>query len=259
MDDASLDTIRPYLLDYAEGILWMFAAVSLCSSPGAFAKHAQAFDTFLGQLPNLRMPDLVIGLIVLIIGIILPYCVSVTLRPVAMLLLNWQLSFQRRVTRRQVQEQAWLRGHEELQRHLGLGCRISADFCMMALEATQPTVARRLRNSYRDLAFRARAILPAALILASASAFILESLFRLTFPAVVSIGLALAFFALGSWAANADLEQFHEGLGATILLLLPKLAVAVPANGCSGHTVLGLGPNAPDGSPAPRPEATSSP
>jgi len=227
----SLETvraIRAYVFDYVVGVLWL---LSFCAFVGS-SVVAHVVSVKLAPVVvlsrDLSLPDIAVGLIVFIAGVILPYSLGVALTPVTTLLLNTIVYLQNRISFFQFASRLQLNPEQRLQLYRLVANRVqrqtswngpmTRNMRSVLLQAWSPEVCARLDRLNEDLRFRAAAIFPSSLLIA---ALVYRTLPAARMFSGVSAGCVV--FALGVLAANRHLANHDEALNMGLLLGYEKV------------------------------------
>ena len=224
MDDAKLEAVRPYALEYITGVLWLIAAGSVLGSAKAFYSALDILDSAGKHLAHVRVPDIVAALITTIVGIILPYCGAVVLRPITLVLMNVLLAFQRKARGAAHKERMDLRfkTRQAIDRHLQTEAHVSTSLQLFLLEVLQPLMARRLIRATQDLQFRVGVVIPISLIIAEATKIIAGVHLYNPWSTVAGVITGCLFFFVAVWLANSQFERLLEETLAALLITLER-------------------------------------
>jgi hypothetical protein len=215
VDDQKFHTVLSYARDYVAGVLWLLAWLSAALSWQQFRAIVVSVDLLVADLPHLRAPDLVISLMVIIAGVILPYCVEVAIKPLSFLFMTAIQVLQRRAGRAKHRERLERRLHAKqvIDSLLNVNARISTTAELLILEVHQPTMARRLGRGQAELNFRVGTLLPASFLLGVAIAKMTTTL------AGTWAGIAggVVVFGIGAWSANSTFEALQDDVLACLV------------------------------------------
>src|SRR5256885_14270410 len=95
-DTDRIESIRPDAHQFVVGILWLLAIGALFLDTHKLHSAAFFINTLSSEMSHTRVPDLVIGFLMAVIGIILPYCIAEAFIPITTVLMNLSLRFYRR-------------------------------------------------------------------------------------------------------------------------------------------------------------------
>jgi ABC-type multidrug transport system fused ATPase/permease subunit len=216
----TLSSIRSYLLDYVVGILWLLSAALIAGS----ADWLTAMVDILQMVRDL--PEFVLGFAVVIAGVVVPYCVSILVRPITIQIMNRFLHIHRsfrkwRRTRRAAKEKPHATGetagslaNKRLTKLFGHFDLNSRQVRLTYLYARNRSLAAQLEKTQDDIWFQAAAALPSAILVASIT-------YRVAawHPAYISAGLGLITFSFASWSINRQFMEWWSCLDAAVLVV----------------------------------------
>jgi|GEM_PF-3728806 len=224
LDSAKIDAVRPYIFDYTTGVLWLTASVMALVREEHLHRLGKAVDLLASETSHVKLPTVVAGFMVVIAGVILPYCVNIVLKLPTLRLLNYLLSLQRRASGEEAKKADELRrmAVSAIQRLAGIDADISAVLSLLYLETLLPTIGASLRSARQEILFKAYAALPIALIVGFVTGRLLSV--WVIVPVAISIGLALGIgsFLVSVWSTNEMLDNTYEDLAIALMIANAK-------------------------------------
>src|SRR5262245_28343646 len=211
-------TVRSYIFDYVTGALWLISIGVLTFQWSWIGVAMTAIETAIKTAPSLHIPDFVVAFLLIIGGVVLPYVVSVAVKPLVLRLMNalnrLQRSIQKSTERTQATKSLETLASLRVIQALAWKGSVSREIKTIFLNARAPNLAMNIERTRDEIWFRASAVLPTALLFAGIA-------YRLPLPVprlmVVLTGMLM--FAAGSWFVNVELRNWYEMLHAAILLL----------------------------------------
>lgn len=216
-----IEPIRPYVFDYVVGALWLIAVAAAIFTKTFMLTVASLLDLAATTMSHVIIPTFVTGFLLVIAGVVLPYCLNVVVKMPTLQLMNWFLKYQRKRNVSNDAEEAQrvkASAIKTIQRAAGVGSYISSNFALLYLETLQPTVAARLRAVRQEVDFRASSALPVALIAALVAGRV-AGLWLVSYAAMfVAITVGVASFLTAVWSTNHALDNMYEDLAVALLV-----------------------------------------
>jgi hypothetical protein len=218
------DDLRAYVFDLVIGVLWL-SGIFFAIPPSIVVEHYISILATSRNAPH--VPDLVVGFILVISGVVLPYCVAAAAKPFSTLFLDLGYNFHRRLnaklrrwkqrpageTDRQDGRTASLKKLAEDRIRSAIGFRgvINREVLVTYVASENPALARRLGKDRDEIWFRAEALLPTAFIFGMLS-------FRLIglWPPSVLVGLSI--LVVGDRHTNRRLNVWNDVVWSAVLL-----------------------------------------
>lgn len=209
-ETAHLPHLQPHVLEYVTGVLWLLALLIAWPGSSNVAGLTSAVATVLKPLTQLKLPDFVVGFLVSVGGVVVPYALALAFRPITIWLMNALLKLMRIVQKRVLNlERRDLHRVTvaKLQEALGISSDIDSPEQLAYIASHDQSAATNLEWSYNDVVFRAGSTLPSALMFAAiAYRFTVASFFTSTVVGVVVFGISAAYSIemLGRWRDRAE-------------------------------------------------------
>lgn len=207
VDSDRLESLRPDARRFILGVVWLCAIGVLTLDRASILSAVYFLDEAAAALVHVTVPPFVVIFLAILAGVVLPYCLAVTLMPISILVANLALHLQRKLKDKgdaePVQHEAMIAVMTDL------GINIDLDFSALELyvRVRSPRLARGLDLRGDQINFRGYATLPASILLAW---LIFHLLVTSVMPAL-AYGLAaligLAAFVLAAEQTN---RQFRE-------------------------------------------------
>jgi hypothetical protein len=218
--------ISRYAFDYIVGILWIAGGV-------AWAVSTKVVDTTASRLSQIasvpKLPDFVIGFLLAIAGVVLPYCVSVVLKPATLKFVGALQKLDRGLRR-------WRRSREKpepLDQVPSLDV-LARDRLVSELKCRERDISREVRVTFvqvrnqsaaayisaieGEVFFRATAV-PASAVLVGGIVYRLP----ITLHLALSMMAMIALLGVGSWLSNNVFDGWMLTVN-TAILLAPETA-----------------------------------
>jgi hypothetical protein len=211
-----LQGLRSYLFDYILGILWLLCVAMLVGS----ADWIGVIESRISEIE--KLPDFVVGFVVVIAGVVIPYCASILVRPITLKIMNlflhrqrgfhrwrWQKSPAAKLPQIKPVEQAAV---EYLRGELNWPGNLTWTMRLTALYALHPRLAAQIEKGRDDLEFRAAAVLPTTILFALLA-------YRVTpvWPLIVSLIVGLTTFSVATWTINKSMDNWWACLNIAVL------------------------------------------
>ncbi|HXO20123.1 MAG TPA: hypothetical protein VOA87_09410 [Thermoanaerobaculia bacterium] len=204
--------VRPYIFDYFVGVLWLVAAFIAMSTGDKILGFARLIDSMAASMNHATMPSFVVGFLIIIGGIIVPYCAALIIKLPTLLVMNNLLKIQRSWDKRRSKETEsmyQLATSVIVRGTAGPKDQVSARVALLYLEMLQPSMAAALLGTREDIDFRASATVPTALIVGTAAR-------RLLAPWLIASAAAEAGFILGVLSFIIAVFGANKLLGSTM-------------------------------------------
>jgi len=213
----TLSDVRSYLFDYVTGILWLVAAAMMAGSSNWPQHVIEVLNA------TAKIPEFVVGFAVVIAGVVLPYCVSILVRPVTLrlmsILLKQQRSFERWKRKRSAAATTTkgkaldVLAAEQVMKRLSYSGDVNREIRLMYLYATNPSLALRIEKMRDDIWFHAAAVLPSALLLGSFG-------YRTVPVQPLAVGVFVTFvtFSFATWFTNREQAVWWDSLSVAVLM-----------------------------------------
>jgi len=213
--------VKTYIFEYVTGVLWVLATIATTTSRALTTAIVDAPLAFIKQLSDLHVPEFVLGGIVLVGGLSLPYAVAMALRPLSIGLINRVLSAYRylakHVFKRDVSRfSASASGIVEPAIRDSL---IDHAQVLAYLATRTDHIAETLEAMRAEVVFRATATLPSAILFAALVYRIAKA-----HAGLWSIGVGLTLFALGAAHTIREFNRWDLRVSAAIVLESAKSA-----------------------------------
>jgi hypothetical protein len=219
-----VSAISRYIFDYIVGIIWIAAGIVWVVSSAWFSSAGNAISRLASVKSSLQIPDFVIGFLLAIGGVVLPYCVSVVLKPATLGLMGLLQRAERRFRRWRASRHP--SADKEPSIDLLAGKRIEGELqCARAYIGREvrvtfahvrvPSVAPYVTAIEEEVYFRATAVLPSALLVGG-------MVYRLPIALhlALSAGATSALLLFGAWASNWQFRSWMLTVN-TVVLLAP--------------------------------------
>jgi hypothetical protein len=217
----TVQAVSRYVFDYIVGILWIAAGI-------AWAVSADSLDHLLTRIATLpKLPDFALGFLLAIAGVVLPYCVSVVLKPATLKLMNALQKVDRGLRKlfREQSEETNDSGsslnqlaRDRLVSELKTDRLDFREAGVTFLEARNPSVAVYISAIEREIFLRATAVPPSAILVGG-----LVDHFLAPSHLSLSVLVMIALLIFGSWSSNKDFESWMLTIN-TAILLTPETA-----------------------------------
>ena len=221
------------LPDYVCGLIWVLNA--LCFA--AFHLTLPEFTRFISQVAKasepIHIPELAVGFLVAVFGVLLPYAAAIVLNPAAAAIANtllrlwhWKRAYVLATREHAVEVQRRIRTR------FGVDPPRSAWHVMIIpyLRHINSSAAEHLRKTRNDVSVRAYLALPASLLVA----FFTYALLGQTIWAVfAAIGIGLLALGTSLHGANRALIVADEAILLAFLAITASESSATPTNGNS--------------------------
>lgn len=222
----SVSAISRYIFDYIAGVLWIAAGITCVVSHEWLRSATNNINRLASVKSALQIPDFVIGFLLVIGGVVLPYCISVVLRPGTLRLMSLFQKLERRLHRWRLSNPPGdskgkepsidLLATRRIQRELKCGrTNIGREVRVTFVHVRVPSVAPYITANEEAVFFRATAVLPSA-VLVGAMVYHLSVPFHL----VLGVGITIALLVLGAWLSNRDFNGWMSTVN-TVILLAP--------------------------------------
>jgi len=224
----TVQAISRYVFDYIVGILWIAAGIAWAESPQALAGLFNRIES----LP--KIPDFALDFLLVIAGIVLPYCVSVVLKPATLKFMDLLQGIDRGLRKRlrkkstsasdsdpRINDLARLR----LVRELKCKRKFSREVAVTFVQVRNPEVAAYISAIEGEIFLRAKAVPPSAILLGGL-------VYRFLAPSHLSwsILLMVGLLGFGSWSSNKDFESWLLTVNTAILLTPETVPNAIDPN-----------------------------
>lgn len=203
--------VLPFAYQYMVGIVWTAMVASLSLSYAGLIAIAEEANQIAARMQLLRIPDIASALLVIIVAVIGPICVSVIAAPLAHAALNLVLPAQRKLRARFFKVDV----PETLTVTIPLsssGHMPSARAILEVLTNLHPPYGEHIRDRFEILHFRAEVIIPVAVLLGE----MVFAAARRSWTGYVSVllGVALggAVFLASYWAMSSRLDETYADL-----------------------------------------------
>ena len=224
----SIRAVSRYVFDYIVGILWIISGLAWAAS----TRVLHTTDSLFSQIaPVSKLPELVLGFLLAIAGVVLPYCVSVVLKPATLKLMGALQKLDRRLRR-------WRWSKKEQQ---GLNeddgpslDKLAVDRVIRELKCRRSDIDRQVRVTFvqvrnpsaatytaaieEEVFFRATTV-PASAVLVGGIVYRLPIALHIA----LSIVAMIALLGFGSWLSNRVFNDWVKILN-TAIVLTPEAA-----------------------------------
>jgi hypothetical protein len=215
--------VSRYVFDYIVGILWIVGGIAWAVSTTVLHTIGGLFS----QIASVaKLPDFVLGFLLAIAGVVLPYCVSVVLKPATLKLMAELQQLDRRIRRwRSFKEKQQAlkkddgRSLDQLAEYRlvrELKCRrreITREVRVTFVQVLNPSAAAYISAIEGEVFFRATAV-PASAIVVGGIVYHLPISLHL----VLSIVGMIAVLGFVSWLSNKVFDGWMKTVNSAILL-----------------------------------------
>lgn len=221
MESSTIENTRPYVFDYVVGVLWVVAIATTFLRHEHILAVAKGTDQIASAATHVRAPDFAIGFLIVIAGVIVPYCVAAALRPITLVTMNSFLTLQRnRLNAAKSVRMELLRrsANARLSRIASIknDIRTPAKLHFLALRAAP--IELNLRAIRQVIDFRAALVMPVSLFFAGLFFRILDAHLLTGVSALIALAGAAAVYAAGVWIANKDLDRYFQSVDFAVLV-----------------------------------------
>jgi hypothetical protein len=165
MDIARLESLRHDFTTYTLGLLWLLALAFLYFDGEDLHRAARVLDSLALETAHVQVPVFAVGFLLVVLGVLFPYCMAQVFQPVSLAVLNACLWVHPRVvTPEETLDQPAL---DAIKKSLGHDVSVARDQGEIFLEGFLPRLAKSRARAEQLNSFRCEALLPASLLTAA--------------------------------------------------------------------------------------------
>src|ERR1041384_5495604 len=138
IDIGRLESFRDDLVAYTLGLLWLLALAFLYFDGDDVHKAARFLDSLAVETAHLQVPAFAVGFLLVVLGVLLPYCMAQVFAPVTLAVLNACLWVHRRIARTTTEETLDQAALDAMNRCLGHDVSAARDRCEVFLGGFLP-------------------------------------------------------------------------------------------------------------------------
>jgi hypothetical protein len=221
MDRDLLVSARPYVFDYVVGILWVVSTAMLFVHFDHVVGLAKALNTVASSAARIALPDFAVGFMLIVAGVIIPYCITAAMRPFNILIMNFLLTVQRGIFKRRPRARLVVirrSADAAIAKIASFQSPARGDAKLHFLTLRAQPIAANLKATREGIDFRAALVMPVSLFF---GAVVFRALDGHSWPiltAAIAVLIAGVAYAAGVWVANSDLAHYKESVDLAVLI-----------------------------------------
>lgn len=222
VDRGSINIIRQYVLEYVLGIFWILALTAALGTRARLLDAAAFVDDVAALMPHARVPDFAVGLLVLIVGVVIPYGVGAVMRSPSAYLIDAILQMERRTRRDQMSSYVALHAAvgKEVRDAIAHLTAISMSVRLGYLSMLRPEVASALRGAAMHLDFWGFSVLPVSIFIGAVIARVLLAVLFTWAALLLGCVITVVIFLAASWEYYQTLDGHYNDIDALLLLAI---------------------------------------
>jgi hypothetical protein len=207
VDIDKLDALRAYAFQYATGMLWMLAFLVLFAGPPDYV-------AFFARLNTKLIPETLVTILAVGLGIIVPYAIATALWPLSFqlheLFLRVDRAFRVKVLHRASRKHELRDGARQKLGRLGIP-QAQDDELLVFIHGTNPRLAAILELERHEAWFHATSILPTALLVGACA-------YKINWGILSGVTLGLLAVVVGVMHAEKEMVVWLDRVDAAVLL-----------------------------------------
>ena len=218
IDLGRLESLRRDVIAVTLGLLWLLALAFLYFDGEDVRKAARFLDALALDTVHIQVPAFAVGFLLVVLGVLLPYCMAQVFEPLTLAVLNACLWVYRRLARTTTEETLDQPALNAMRQCLGHDVSVARDRGEVFLEGFLPRLAKPLARAHQVNSFRCQALLPASLFIAAFAIRVSAAHLPTPWHAVFGTSIGLVAFGLGIQTAITELLEEARALNIAVLV-----------------------------------------